>query len=335
MINKKITYVSNFDLFSNYSIKKNFSNSKSFIKNYIGRKDHMISGYFKDGSSRFVLSDISETLNEARIRFNINDPVKLSQLGIAYNTSLTVNSFLNGEERVKFLCQYYNKMNNISMLTTIYSESIATGEVRGFIEETNLDQINFNEKDEDEENSFLKISKILYHHTSEVYGVVKLRNSTKLTEDDIYSYFEESEQIRTHTNFNFKNISDYESNSFLISQSFMLQKMPDFSNSEIHDKYEQIRNNKFYKEIQNEGLNFTRINNMFEDLKFDVEMRRTPIQFYCRCSKDQIKKSLIMLQKDEILDMKEKNQNSIECKICNTEYILNVQDFEYLLNNNN
>jgi redox-regulated HSP33 family molecular chaperone len=184
------------------------------------QKTFNINNYFKDGSARFILSDISETLNEARIRFNINDPVKLSQLGIAYNTSLTINSFLNGEERVKFLCQYYNKMNNISMLTTIYSESIATGEVRGFIEETNLDQINSNEKEEDEENSFLKISKILYHHTSEVYGVVKLRNSTKLTEDDIYSYFEESEQIRTHINFT----------SFPIAKIlFSISKMPSFT----------------------------------------------------------------------------------------------------------
>jgi hypothetical protein len=82
----------------NYS-KKAMSNT---IKDYSVKKDHMISGFFKDGSARFVISDISDTLKDAQKRFEINEPKKLSQLGIAYNIALIINSFLNGEERVKF-----------------------------------------------------------------------------------------------------------------------------------------------------------------------------------------------------------------------------------------
>jgi molecular chaperone Hsp33 len=307
--------------------KNNFNNNPQIeLKNYIGKKDHMISGFFKDGSARYVISDISDTLKDVKRRFDIQDNKKLSQLGIAFNTSLTLNSFLNGEERVKLVCQYYNKMyENKSMMTTIYSESIGTGEVRGFIEEIKVDK-DENKDDKEEYSSFLKISKILYNHSSEVYGIIKLRNSNRLTEEDIFTYFEESEQIRTHVHFNFQNKNDD-----IISQSFILQKMPGCDDVELEKRFEKIINNRYYKDIEQYGLSYTKLNKIFDDLKIKVEMTRTPIQFYCRCSKELFKKSLVMLDKDEILDMKDKNQNSIVCKTCNTEYILDQYDFEELL----
>jgi molecular chaperone Hsp33 len=326
-------------MLKNLKLKKfNIINFKSFskffsqttespiLKDYITKKDHMISGFFKDGSARFVMSDVSLTLKDAQKRFEIYDAGKLEQLGIAYNTSLILNSFLNGEERIKLICQYFEGINlnkDESHMTTIYSESIGTGEVRGFIEESNVKN---NELDR-EKNSFLKISKILYNQKSEVYGIIKLKQRNRLTEEDIFKYFEESEQIRTHVFFkheiNQKNC---------ISQGFILQKMPDCNLEELEKRFFQIIKNKNFLEINKNGLTFNNFMQIFQDLGLEVELRRTPIQFYCRCSKDQFKKVLVGLGREEIEDMKDKNQRTITCKNCNTNYILTDQDFSEIFN---
>lgn len=327
----KIQNLKNFKQFNFFKIlKKHSTTSNQTLKDYVSKKDHMISGFFKDGSARFVMSDISQTLKDVQKRFEIYDIKKLEELGIGYNTCLVMNSFLNGEERVKLLCQYVQEVNNEkSFLTTIYSESIGTGEVRGFIEESKVDS----EVLKKDFSSLLKISKILYGHTTEVYGIIKLRNNNKFTEEDVFKYFEESEQIRTHVYCNFNAETKDGVVKDLISQSFILQKMPNCDLEELEFRFEKIINNQNFKEICQQGLNISKLQQIFDDLKLEVELRRTPTQFFCRCSKDGLKDVLVMMGSEEIYDMKAKNQNSVCCKNCNKEYILDNKDFEDILTN--
>jgi molecular chaperone Hsp33 len=328
MLNR-IQILKNFKNFNFLKIvNKPNTTSNQQVKDYVSKKDHMISGFFKDGSARFVMSDISQTLKDVQKRFEIYDIKKLEELGIGYNTCLVMNSFLNGEERVKLLCQYVQEVNEgKSFLTTIYSESIGTGEVRGFIQESKVDS----EALKNDFISLLKISKILYGHTSEVYGMVKLRNNNKFTEEDVFKYFEESEQIRTHVYCNFKSETKDGIVKDLISQSFILQKMPNCDLEELENRFEKIINNRNFKEICEQGLNISQFQQIFDDLKLEVELRRTPTQFFCRCSKDGLIDALVMMGSEEINDMKAKNQNSVCCKNCNKEYLLDDKDFEDIL----
>lgn len=300
------------------------SSSTPIIKDYVSRKDHMISGFFKDGSARFVMTDISQTLQDAQSRFEIFTKEKLEQLGIAYNTSLIMNSFLNGEERVKLICQYIRQINEEDpQMTTIYSESIGSGEVRGFFEEGKIES----DQVDTEQNSFLKISKILYNQPTEVYGIIKLINSGQLTEDDIYKYFEESEQIRTHVFFHHEL-----SNKNFISQGFILQKMPDCNLEELEKIFYRIINNKNFIEINKNGLFLNSFQKIFEELGIEIEgLRRTPIQFFCRCSKSQFMNVLIHLDKKELEDMKTRDHRVITCKNCNTDYSITDEDFANLI----
>jgi molecular chaperone Hsp33 len=300
--------------------KRKFSTD---IKDYISKRDHMISGFFKDGEARFVMSDVSNTLLEAHKRFEIYDKKNLSELGIAYNTSLIMNSFLNGEERIKLLCQYVHEgSEDKSIISTIYSESMATGEVRGFFDMSKVDSTELNR----DFTSFLKISKILYNHTSEVYGMIKLKNQNGFTEDDVFKYFEESEQIRTHVFFNNKVKEEG-----IVSQGFILQKMPNCDLIKLENRFFDIINNKIFKQINEDGLTYSQFMNVFKDLGIEVECRRTPVQFFCRCSKSGLKNVLIMMGRGEIEDMLQKEQKSVSCKNCNKEYILTDQDFKDIL----
>jgi molecular chaperone Hsp33 len=286
-----------------FLIRRNFCT----LKDYIGRKDHLISGFFTDGMARFVVSDITQTLNK---KFKFNNEKK-EELNIAFNTSLIMNSFLEGEERVKLICQY--EKNKI--LNSIYSESICTGEVRGFYEEEK-----YNEK---WDKNYLKISKILYNHAEEVYGIIKLEGN-KLTEDDIYNYFENSEQIRTHVYF--KNKPD-------LALGFILQKMPGCDDVELENRFIKILQNNHFRKILNDGLSITDLRNVFTDLNMQVEgFKRTPIQYFCRCTRDQFYQVLKKLGKDNLVDMRNKQHNKITCKNCNKLYELSEKDFQDLIN---
>jgi len=227
MLTRYFTY-KNYYLRFDRRIKKFLCNSnlEQFRKNYKKNRDHLISGYFNDGSARFVFSDISNIISNCRQRFNLYEYKKLKYLSIAYNTTILMNTFLSGEERVKLTSQFSHKLygENKINVTSIFSESICTGEVRGFLEENEFKEEEF----DGEINQYLKIAKILYNHKTEVSGIIKLYNS-ELTENDIFRYFEESEQIRTFVIFS----TLYEEpEDKVISQGFILQRMPD-SNLDI------------------------------------------------------------------------------------------------------
>jgi molecular chaperone Hsp33 len=309
--------------FSKRIFKRSFSdksNTQETLKDYPGRRDHLISGFFSDGSARFVISDISQTLSHVANTFKLTDKAKLKQLGICFNTSLIINSFLEGEERVKLISQYSSGQGG--GLTTMYSESICTGEIRGFIEESKQSaDANF--------KPYLKISKILYNRHEEMYGLVKLIEPNGLTEDDIYNYFETSEQIRTHV-FLKNRITEGD----ILSLGFILQKMPDCDTQLLENRFIRIVQNKNFRDIiAGGGLNVTTFNRALQDLDIRVEgLRRTPIQFYCRCSKGQFIDVLKTLGKETITDMKSKGQNKVTCRNCNKVYELTDNDFNYLNN---
>ncbi len=77
----------------------------SMIKDYASNRDHIITGYFNDGSARFVFSDISNIISNCRQRFDLYEYDKLKYLSIAFNTTILMNTFLSGEERVKLTSQ--------------------------------------------------------------------------------------------------------------------------------------------------------------------------------------------------------------------------------------
>lgn len=297
------------------------------LKDYKIHRDHTINGFFKDGSARFVFSDISNILSETRRRFNIYEFHKLQYLGIAYNTTILMNTFLAGEERVKLIAQFTDsEVEDRLNITNVYSESICTGEVRGYLEDYTVNKSDF----EESFNQFLKVSKILYNHKSEVTGTIKLTEN-KLTENDIFRYFEESEQIRTYVKFK----SSYkEEEDKMLSHGFILQKMPDCDLELLENQLKKIVESEKYRNMINDHLSITKIRDLFEFLNLDVVISgRTPVDFFCQCSLEDFKTLLRTFPREDLKDMKAKNQNSLKCRTCNTNYVLSEKDFEDILNN--
>lgn len=303
-------------------IKFNFSK----FKPYNTTKDHLIIGYFNDGTARFVFSDISNIISNCRKRFDMYEFENLKYLSLAYNTTLLMNSFLQGEERVKLASQFSEYFDKDKILVkNIYSESICTGEVRGYLEENIVKSSDFEGSIDD----YLKISKILYGQKSEISSMIKLKEN-KLTQEDIFRYFEESEQIKTFLKFE----TSYKENiDKMFSHGFIIQKMPDFDEALLEENFMKIISNKNYEEIIEGNLCVNKIEELFNDLKFDVTISsRTPVDFFCRCSIETFKSLLKSFPQEEVLDMQKKNQNSLKCRTCNTKYILTEKDFIDIIN---
>jgi molecular chaperone Hsp33 len=310
--------------------KFNFSNIKNKnFKPYNTPRDHLISGYFNNGTARFVFSDISNIISDCRKRFNIYEYENLKYLSLAYNTTLLMNSFLQGEERVKLSTQFSEYFDNDKqklLVKNIYSESISTGEVRGYLEETIIKSSDFEGSIDD----YLRISKILYGQKSEITSMIKLKEN-KFTEEDIFRYFEESEQIKTFLKFHLTFKEDVDK---MLSHGFIIQKMPFFDEGLLQEKFNQIISNEKFINITQGNLCVNKVEELFNDLNFEVTITRTPVDFFCRCSLETFKTLLKSFPKEEILDMQNKKQDSLKCRTCNTKYILNDKDFNDIINSN-
>jgi redox-regulated HSP33 family molecular chaperone len=301
----------------------------SKLKPYGTNRDHLLSGFFNDGTARFVFSDISNILSDCRKRFDLYEFENLKYLSIAYNTTILMNSFLQGEERVKLSSQFSDYIDRDRILVkNLYSESISTGEVRGYIEETVVKESEFEGSIDD----YLKISKILYNQKSENSSMIRLKEN-KLTEIDIYRYFEESEQIKTFLNFE---TSYREEIDRMFSHGFIIQKMPDFDEGLLKERFDNIISNDIYNDICKGNLCVLKIEELFKELNFDVTIsNRTPIDFFCRCSLETFKSLLKSFSIEDILDMHKKNQNTLKCRTCNTQYKLSGKDFTDIMDSIN
>jgi molecular chaperone Hsp33 len=324
---KKERNIFNLIKFNFSEIKNKNFNENIKIKPYNTPRDHLISGYFNNGTARFVFSDISNIITDCRKRFNIYEYENLNYLSLAYNTTLFMNSFLQGEERVKLSTQfseYFDIDKQKYLVKNIYSESISTGEVRGYLEETIVKSSDFEGSIDD----YLKISKILYGQKSEITSMIKL-GENKFKEEDIFRYFEESEQIKTYLKFKLSYKEDVDK---MLSHGFIIQKMPFFDEDLLQEKYNQIISNEKFIDIIEGNLCISKIVELFSELNFDVTItNRTPVDFFCRCSLDTFKTLLKSFPKEEILDMQNKKQDSLKCRTCNTKYILSDQDFNDLI----
>jgi molecular chaperone Hsp33 len=64
----------------------------------------------------------------------------------------------------------------------------------------------------------------------------------------------------------------------------------------------------------------------------DVKVRevdRTPVHFFCRCTKDRFVDALALLQVDELSEMKEENQELV-CQYCNKHYLITKDEISVL-----
>lgn len=260
------------------------------FKPYVQRRDHAIKGFTKDGSLRFTILEVQDSVNQSFKNFLADNQWKVEGMPNEFEkhnllTLFTCNfllaSMLYGEERCKMQICYTGKHGQNPLFKTgkseelkigsnlldnfedkelsyhFYSETIANGEVRGFFKR--------NESIVDEWRApFVEISKIQYDMDKEfityhrLFPTVSKYGIELINENEFNDYFKSSEQIYTKvglTRVEKRNKANNDIQSKDIDVPPMLglivQKMPGDENEKKVDQfYRKIIESNYWEKMR-------------------------------------------------------------------------------------
>ncbi len=268
-----------------------------------------------DGKFRAAFIKNTDTAQIAALRHNLNGAASVC-LAKALGAASLLSMFLKGEERIIV------EVLSDTALPRIYAEAIQVGEARGFVERTPDFKDNAHI---DLYSGFLRVSRILYNKSEPLTGIVPL-NVGDISSDLAY-YLHQSEQIPS-TVF----IESETGNDGIISKSggIIVQAMPGATFNDILEIEKEIVSTDDLLAKIIEGASDTE--NIKKVLPFDFSLlKSTPVDFYCRCSKDSFISKLITLGKKEISEMQQSGQNELVCRYCNERYYLDDNDYTNIL----
>lgn len=149
--------------------------------------------------------------------------------------------------------------------------------------------------------------------------------------EDIAYYYGMSEQIPTVVALGVLVDTDL---SIKQSGGFIIQVMPNASEETISTIEKNMEGFTTVTDLLDKGMDSKEIMELVLkdlDVKFYEE---TPVNFYCDCNKDKIRKLLISLGKDEIIDiLNEDKKAEVHCHFCNKDYLFTEDDLKEILEN--
>lgn len=291
------------------------------LKKMYRTRDVVMRGYSEDGHFRVAIAQSSKLALEAQTRHEVS-PEGGVLLARALTAAVLMSSFLKGEERVLVEAQ------GAGPIKRIYAEAAQVGEVRGYVEEPKA-SIDFSAPGASLSDllgiGVLKVTRILYQHYEPTVGIVELAKGDIST--DLAYYLSQSEQIPSAVRLDVGVDSEGRIES---CAGIIVQAMPGAPQKEIQSVHEALTSMEAPNKLVAMGYMPVDIAKMV--LPFPMkEIETTPVDFFCRCSIDRFKDSLVSLGEAEIADMQAMKQNELVCRYCNEHYFLGESDFEELL----
>lgn len=288
------------------------------LKRNLRLRDRAAKVLSKDGHFRVVCVKNSNVALNAQLQHNY-DSISAMWLSRLLSGASLAASLLKGEERVALEIEGNGKISRL------FAEAMQIGEVRGYaIKKDANAEFNIDTLDELLGIGLLKMTKVLYNRAEPVQGIVPLQAGDIST--DLTYYYHQSEQIPSAVILD-SNIDD--DGNILHSGGLLLQVMPGYSDSELLNIYESIKSKSKLTDYL--AKDYTVLQYLEEVLPFEFDiLSNTPVDFYCRCSKENFMSKLMTLGKQEITDMRNSGQNELVCRYCNKHYYLSDEDFETL-----
>ncbi|MBB1485127.1 Hsp33 family molecular chaperone HslO [Oceanospirillum sediminis] len=150
-------------------------------------------------------------------------------------------------------------------------------------------------------------------------GIVSLQGETLA--HCLEQYFEQSEQLPSRLWLNAEQG---------IASGFMLQALPSENTEQDKDAWERAVS--LAETLTNEELSTLAFEDLLHRLYHQEEIRifdASALQFNCTCSEDRVKKAMISVGKEELLEViEERGSLESQCQFCNTLYRFNAADVE-------
>ena len=295
------------------------SKKKEDIHDKYKTRDRVVKVLSKDGKFRAVIVKNTNSVKTAQKNHNLHFlPAFL--MARTMSAASLLSAFLKGEERIIIEATGSGRINYLLV------EALQVGEVRGYVR-FDFERINepLDSMTELLGEGIFKVIKILYNKPEPQTSVIALQKGD--IESEIIKYFSQSEQIQTSVMLEVE-IDDY--GNITQSGGIVIQALPGTKKKDIQKISKQLSKTKSIGHFFNNGRTPAQALEEILPFEFDI-LSTTPVDFFCRCSKDSFMEKLITLEHKEIKEMIDAGQNELVCQYCNTKYELEENDFQKLL----
>lgn len=286
-------------------------NKKKFMN-----RDRLIRAVTGSGHHRIVIVKSTEVVDTARKKHHLS-LLTTVLLGRALTGSLLLASNLKAEERIRL------KMEGNGPVRSLIVEATANGEVRGYTtrpdagidlerEQTLSDGIGI---------GLISVSKILYNKAQPVTGTVELVRGN--VNEDLAHYLVQSEQIPSAVSLD---VSLDEEGGVLESGGVLVQALPKADKKETLQLEENIRRMPLIGKQLHNGSTEELLETVTSDIGVK-ELTRYPVDFFCRCSKERFRRSLSLVNPDDLLNLDGATEEVV-CHYCNSRYEFRREEIE-------
>ncbi len=295
--------------------------SLSELKERFRQRDRVIRVLTLDGTLRAVVVRNTVTAQTAQQRHGL-EPVGAKLLAQALGGASLLASFLKGEERIVL------EADGDGPIDTVAAEALQVGEVRGYVRYAHAytDGLPLAaQRSPLGSQGVFRVVRILYNHVEPLVSVVELQPGDIVA--NLEYYFGQSEQIPTLLRFD---VAFSPEGVITSAAGFLVQPMPGANPSEIWKVRERLQELPSLTELLAAGLTPEGILEHLLPRGFTV-LNNTPVDFFCRCSRERFKELLTTLTYEEVEEMQRLGQNELVCQYCGERYRLEEHDFAEIL----
>ncbi len=291
------------------------------LKRAYRERDQIVRFIAENGHFRISVVKNTRAAQTAQRRHHLA-PVPAVMLAKALAASSLLASFLKGEERV-----ILEAMGN-GPLKKVLAEALKVGEVRGYVANPYA-TLDFSQQNVHLGDALgvgiLRVSKVLYNRVEPVTGIVELRRGD--ISSDVAYYLWRSEQIPSVV---LLDVAIDEEGNIEQSGGVLVQTMPGATEEEIQQVETKLRMFRSLTALFRQGYMPPEI----AATLVPFPLRRvdsTPVDFFCRCSKDRFKAALLMLGVEELRGMLQDGHRELVCKYCGERYELSEAELHAMI----
>ncbi len=284
---------------------------KDFLK-----RDRLMRAITQNGHYRISVVKTTEIVRTARKRHGLSLLASVL-LGRALTGALLLASGLKGEERIQL------RMEGNGLVRSVTAEATSHGEVRGYVSRPDA-ELDFRENTSLSDGigmGVLTVSKSLYNRSRPVTGTVALVRGN--VNEDLAHYLLQSEQIPSAVTLD---VAIDEKGGIAEAGGVLVQAMPGATREETLLLEDNMRTMPMPGRQFAEGY----LDEVLASVagSMDVkELDRYPVDFFCRCSRDRFRRSLALLDPDELLSMKGETEELI-CHYCSKKYVFTREEID-------
>lgn len=286
-------------------------NKEQFLK-----RDRLLRALSTDGLYRISIAKTTDIVRAAKKKHDLS-LLGTVLLGRALTGCVLLASSLKGEERIQI------KMEGSGPAGAVIAEATSNGEVRGYTTrpDAELDFRDNRSLGDGIGAGVMTVTRILYNKARPVTGTVALVRGN--VNEDLAHYLLQSEQIPSAVSLD---VALDENGDVSEAGGVLVQAMP----GAVQDKTIRLEDNIRLMPQVGEQLK----NGYLDDILSTVadglhvkELTRYPVDFFCRCSRERFKKSLALVNPDELLSLDNETEELV-CHFCSERYLFHREEIQ-------